>query len=575
MNENNINNYKQMKRIFWIAMGVTSLITASCHKEQTTLGVGTEAVVAFTVAVPDGLETKAMSQAENADIVYYEVWNADWTKQLFPIDNSALASEPVQNKKATIELSLVVDQTYNFIFWACNEACNAYDVSELKNVKVNYATIASQGNQDKFDAFYAVEDIVVTGPINETITLYRPFSQLNFGSSKMESSFGPIEVGETVITVTGLATAFNTIEGKGHTLAAEPVSFKAKGLATDEKLSTSGADYTWITMDYMFMMDDKSIVDVKAELDVVGIGKVTHEVPSVTLQKNHRTNILGTLFTADANLQIVIDPDFNKPDHNVYVPNMEVELPVQTSGEAVALESVLEEINADPKALNYVIDLKGETATWTTGGGHGSTPFIPEDSPIETLTLKNGTLKATGAGVGPIRLANGGKLVLDGITVVDESVSYAENNWEFGYLEFAGILECRETVFEDPVMFSGEEAYFSVCTFKSVDEDSEYSVWVDNGTVSFTGCLFQGYRGLKMHEDYGSEIKSVLVDGCTFDKLSKKPGIAIGTLNAATKVTIRNSKFIQCQAGDQGLYIYETDTDVTTFDFTNENNIVE
>ena len=65
------------------------------------------------------------------------------------------------------------------------------------------------------------------------------------------------------------------------------------------------------------------------------------------------------------------------------------------------------------------------------------------------------------------------------------------------------------------------------------------------------------------------------VDRCVFGPLSKKPGIAIGTVNADTKVSVTNSVFVDCQAGDQGLYIYETDTDVNTFDFTESDNTVK
>ena len=102
-----------------------------------------------------------------------------------------------------------------------------------------------------------------------------------------------------------------------------------------------------------------------------------------------------------------------------------------------------------------------------------------------------------------------------------------------------------------------------------------YDVWISGGTSSFTNCTFTGYRGIKIHEAYGSDVDAVTVDGCTFFDLVKKPGLAIGTVNATTTISITNSTFRNCQAGDQGLYKYETDTDVTTFNFTDENNTVE
>jgi hypothetical protein len=48
--------------------------------------------------------------------------------------------------------------------------------------------------------------------------------------------------------------------------------------------------------------------------------------------------------------------------------------------------------------------------------------------------------------------------------------------------------------------------------------------------------------------------------------------MAIGALNADTTVAIKDSKFVGCQAGDQDLYIYETDTAVTTFNFIESGN---
>lgn len=305
-----------MKKIFWIAAAVAGLFAAaSCQKESAKTG---EAVVTLSVEVPASLETKAIAKAENADIVYYEVWNADWSKQLFPVDNAALASEKVENKTATVELTLVADQTYNFIFWAQNEACGAYDVNELKKVKVNYDVISANGNKDVYDAYYAVKALTVTGPINETITLYRPFAQLNFGASKMESDLGAIKIGTTAVTVDGLATVFNTIAGVGETPAAAPVTFVAEGLAsTAEKLVTNNSEYTWVTMDYMLMMDEQTTVDITADFVVKEIGTVNHSISSVPLQRNYRTNIVGDLFTTDAKLQIVIDPAFEEPDHIV------------------------------------------------------------------------------------------------------------------------------------------------------------------------------------------------------------------------------------------------------------------
>ncbi len=240
----------------------------------------------------------------------------------------------------------------------------------------------------------------------------------------------------------------------------------------------------------------------------------------------------------------------------------------------VTSEEELKEALANGKD-DMIIGIKGNV-TWTTGAGIGSTPFVGEDSSIKKITLlgigEDATFTATGSGVGDIGIDNG-TVIFKNLKIADESVSYAENSWEYGYLEFRG-----NTVFENcdivnAIMMEGDSASFKNCSFNS-HKDSEYAVWVSNGDATFENCTFTGTRGLKMHEAYGSEVGTVVINNNTFIDLSKKPGLAIGTVNPATTVVLTNNEFIGTQAGDQGLYSYETDTDVDTFNFTYENNKV-
>ena len=219
--------------------------------------------------------------------------------------------------------------------------------------------------------------------------------------------------------------------------------------------------------------------------------------------------------------------------------------------------------------MPLTIKLNGNVE-WPTEGHHGENNITPASS---ILIEGNGySITATGAGVTPLGDTEA-PMTLNNVKIVDKSVSYAEDAWEFTYLEMGGTaLTCNNVTFADEVQF-GTNATFTNCSFES-NEENVYAVWVESGSASFTNCTFTGYRGLKMHEDYGTEISSVTVKDCTFSNLTKKPGIAIGTLNADTTVSVTDSTFFNCQPGDQGLYIYETDTDVTTFNFTQENNTV-
>ena len=272
--------------------------------------------------------------------------------------------------------------------------------------------------------------------------------------------------------------------------------------------------------------------------------------------------------------------------NEIFVDENGVEfMPVSGTEDAPAkLEDTFADINANPEKNPVIKVAAGSYVEWTTGAGHGSTPFVGTDNNVtETVTIQGAegsVLVVKGDGVGQLRAANGAKLIFKDITVVDESESYDEGAWELTYLEFSGNLEFNNVTFQGGIQLDSASgasplnATFTDCTFIT-NEDSVYAVWVCDGVSTFSSCKFQGTRGLKMHEDYGSEVKEVMIDACEFGPLSKKPGVAIGTVNADTKVTIQNSSFIGCQAGDQGNYIYETDTDVTTFTFVNQNNTVE
>lgn len=160
-------------------------------------------------------------------------------------------------------------------------------------------------------------------------------------------------------------------------------------------------------------------------------------------------------------------------------------------------------------------------------------------------------------------------VTLRNITVKDVTVGDDENSWEHGYLEFDS-LKAENVTFEDSIMLSGNSELVNCAVPNNVN--SWYGAWVEGGTAKFEKCTFSGTRGLKIHEANGSEVGYVVVDDCTFN-LSEKPGVVIGNLNKDTTVKITDSTFATT-AGDQGKYIYESDTDVGDIDFSESNNSI-
>ena len=442
-------------------------------------------------------------------------------------------------------------------------------------------------NDEVADAYFAFKDIEITNSKAQDMVLRRPYGKLRVIATDLAELNLNVDPKAVVVkydrthnnqfnAVTGIISGGNTTESTykvvyNNSVGKESLADHTYTDGYDAKTvknANNETRHSHITLftDYILAEAEQTpihftmkVYDNAAMADT-NLIKETAFTTDIPVQRNYLTTVIGNVLTTATEIEVRIDDNF--AGEYIYFDDTET------------TESFAKALKDAEQCDEAIIDLAHDV-TWATGAAIGSTPWIPEGAKTQVLTVNaNGhKITATGSGVGQIRMANGGKLIINNAIIEDKSVSYAENSWEYGYLEFGGKLEFNECQFVNAVMMSGEEATFNKCTFNS-NKDSEYGVWVDNGKAYFNECTVAGPRGIKTHEAYGSEVVEIIVDKCAFNNISKKPGMAIGTMNAETAITIKNSTFTNCQPGDQGLYIYETDTDVTTFDFVEQNNTV-
>lgn len=311
-----------MKKIFaFAAFAAMILGVGACQKEGPIGGRGQVCVTSFTVQLPQAGQTKAVSKAENVDVVYFEIWNGAFDKMLAKGERTITGGVLKEN------FSLVKDQRYNFIFWAQKKSVengfqSPYSWTNLKDVNVDY-NLFTENNKDCYDAFYAVEPITADGK-SRSIYLYRPFAQLNFGASTMKTSVGEFTIEKNVVTVTNVSKSFNTVSGKASTTDVASVRFEATngGLvqaeATDSKdLKVGDKSYYWVSMNYLLVAaGTEDNVEVVAQFYTTG-GLVEHSIGSVPVQKNYKTNIVGDIFTNTSAFTITVVPDFAGADKEV------------------------------------------------------------------------------------------------------------------------------------------------------------------------------------------------------------------------------------------------------------------
>ena len=226
------------------------------------------------------------------------------------------------NGAATYATRLVTGQTYTFVFWAENSSCSAYSYDSInKTVTVNYANAA--GNDESRDAFYAVlPNVEITGAYSKSVTLNRPFAQLNFGVTAEDlnaADLAGVTVNGAAVKLTGIANSLNLLDGSVS--GSETVSFANANLPS-ETFSAAGVTYKYVAMDYVLVgKGTKTLSDVTLTLDVTGTTSAATEYtyPNVPLQGNYRTNIVGNLFTSPADIDIKVDSGFSTPDNDIVI----------------------------------------------------------------------------------------------------------------------------------------------------------------------------------------------------------------------------------------------------------------
>ena len=230
-------------------------------------------------------------------------------------------------------------------------------------------------------------------------------------------------------------------------------------------------------------------------------------------------------------------------------------------------EDLLAALASAEAGMPLTIKLNGNVE-WPTDGHHGENDITPASSIV--IDGNGYTITATGSGVTPLGDVEA-PMTLKNLKIVDNSVSYNESAWELSYLEMGGkVLKCVNVDFVDPIQVVSDDASFTNCSFvghndKNSTTTTQYGVWVYNGNSTYTNCTFTGTRSMKICDDYAGEVGTVVIDGCIFDNISEKPGVCIDDVDTQDmKITIKNSTFINCKAGDQGLYVYETDNTVPT-----------
>ena len=426
-----------IKKLFPFAMMSAALFLAACTDDDTvaTQTQDDTSVVTFTVS-QSGIQTRAFSDGTSASTLYYEVYQVTDEGLTYVSGISGSVEEAFdESLQATVTLQLVNGNEYEIIFWAQSPDTEVYSCTwDSETPSVTIATEELTSNVEDYDAFYnTYETGVVTGDISETIYLYRPFAQLNWGTNDLTAveAAGVTNIQTSVtISTSGVGNKLYFADGTVE-MAEDAVTFATADIPEGETFPVDG--YEYVNMNYILFTADKATVD--ASLTVTGTNLDEHvvEVPQVPLQRNYRTNIYGSLLTSTANFVIEIVPEYEITDHDVpldtvWVSSADELIDALSSAGDSDLTVVLEDdVDASGNTLDFgdghnVLDLGDNSLTAYNIINNGSLTIkggTDEDgNPTATLTLSSSNAIYTGED-------GGGTLTISGVTIED---TYAKTN---------------------------------------------------------------------------------------------------------------------------------------------------
>lgn len=255
--------------------------------------MGENVSVTFRPTLKGELNTRAIGDAAGIDRLTIVVYEGTQTlsKKLSYSEDWDIA------KRNGITLTLIEGHSYKILFWVENSVNTAYTLTNDGKITVDYNGYIDGGfaKMEEMDAFCGTSSITVGSKKNENkqIELSRPLAQLNFADNTTLPEQG---THQTVVTFHGVPTSFNPFTGILEMSNTDVVFTFADFPA--ETLSVDGSSYYYLSSNYFFAPQTGTISNMSATIDLQntdGISIKEIEVPDITLEKNKKTNVLGSI----------------------------------------------------------------------------------------------------------------------------------------------------------------------------------------------------------------------------------------------------------------------------------------
>lgn len=509
------------------------MLFAACSNDEVVPTTGDDGNVSFTISLEGVMGSRAFTSSSSFGDG--TAVNTLWCFVTDATANKIVEMEPIKDidfiTGTTVDMNLVKGHAYDIAFAAVytdGKSSSPWTKGE-KDMTVDYTWDNGCNNNEAFDAFWEkLDQFTVTGSMNKDVVLKRIMAQVNVGVTEADyeaacdvftpqmSSAMITSAANTINVYTGTVSNTSTVDYKlantpySGNLVFNDITVGKSYLSTDADGDGTNEDYVWLSMSYVLApdtdsenganqttLDELDFTFAESETSAATQVGTNDGLTNVPVQRNYRTNIIGTLLTEQAEFKITVDPswdgDYNNTVEAATADGLLAALKSSNVEKIVLTEDI--DISSEDMYLysDKNIDLNENTLTL-----HNA--FVPDG---KSLTMSDGAVEIKG--IDGINVYSNANLTLDNVELNSEV-----EGWDAtGQNVTAGIFlvnHCNNstiTLKNSKVTVAGD---YGICTNAAVVVNSGCKLILNN-------CEITATRGTALFWNIPDEVEAT---GTTF-----------------------------------------------------------
>lgn len=315
------------KRLIYLLLScLSALLVTGCVEEINNTSQGTETEVHFSLNIDDIHHTRAISDGTSVDSLIYAIFTSEG--ELVSRSGKPLPETFASSLEMSMYVTLAQGCCYKAVFWAQSSKCDAYTLSDDMVLAVNYE---GANNDENRDAFYGVSTPFTLSDNSASVTLKRPFAQLNAGAYPFDweyvTGFYNFDVTKSVARVRDVADTLNLWDGSVYgsiDALFAPGAIPQESLYADVDEDSRDEEYTYLSMSYILAGTEPTTHSVDFYFLDENNQAIMFDSPAleeVTLQRNCHTDFVGQVLSNEGELNpLEYVPATEDVEYNVSEP---------------------------------------------------------------------------------------------------------------------------------------------------------------------------------------------------------------------------------------------------------------